>query len=226
MTGNAEIARKLHEAKQLKGLQGSPSHKARGSNPTNIATVNAATPSPKSATTKGDSLNPAMPAKPKIVRVDKGDYARLVRESKLVPGLKEKLAANKMAYKKLDDDFKDLEAEFLELQQDYDDLKSRSAKKGTGRKKSEAKKDIIDAIHHHVREITFRTVKFAQPGNEITTVTKRVWHEIREKQNLTHPSTGLNEAKFVEIYGSVVQSELSLARQYVQTRGQTAARRK
>jgi len=28
VTGNAEIARKLHEAKQLKGLQGSTSHKA------------------------------------------------------------------------------------------------------------------------------------------------------------------------------------------------------
>ena len=149
-----------------------------------------------------------------------------MRDSKLVPGLKEKLAENKMAYKKLQDDFQDLEAEFTELQQDYDDLKSRSAKKGTGRKKSEAKKDIIDAIHHHVREITFRTVKFAQPGKEIATVTKRIWHEIKEKQNLNNPSTGLNEAKFVEIYGSVVQSELSLARQYVQTRGQNAARSK
>ena len=72
MTGNAEIARKLDEAKKLKGLQGSPSHKARGSNPTNIATVNAATPSPKSATTKGDSLNPAMPAKPKMLELIKG----------------------------------------------------------------------------------------------------------------------------------------------------------
>ena len=78
MTGNAEIARKLHEAKQLKGLQGTPSHKARGSNHTktlNFATLNAATPSPKSATTKEDSLNRGMAAKKKIVRVDKEEYA-------------------------------------------------------------------------------------------------------------------------------------------------------
>jgi len=104
VTGNAEIARKLHEAKQLKGLQGTPSHKARGSNPTNIATVNAATPSPKSATTKGDSLNQAMPAKKKIVRVEKEEYARLVKDSKLVKTLQKKLAEDKMAYKKLQDD--------------------------------------------------------------------------------------------------------------------------
>jgi hypothetical protein len=222
VTGNAEIARKLHEAKQLKGLQASPSHKARGSNPTNIA----ATPSPKSATTKGDSLNQAMPTKQKIVRVEKGEYTRLVKDSKLVKTLKQKLAEEKMEHKKLQDDYADLEAEFLELQEEYNQLKSASGKKITGRKKSEAKKDIIDAIHHHVREITFRTVKFAQPGKEIAAKTKDIWHQIKDKQNLNNPSSGLNEHKFVEIYAPVVQSELSLARQYVQTRGQNAARRK
>jgi len=226
VTGNAEIARKLHEAKQLKGLQGSPSHKARGSNPTNIAKLNAATPSPKSATTKGDSLNQAMPAKKKIVSIDKDEYARLVKDSELVAGLKEKMAAGKMAYKKLNDKFKNLEEELYLLQEDYDQLKSASGKKSTGRKKLQAKKDVIDAIHHHVREITFRTVKFAQPGKEIAAKTKDVWHQIKDKQNLDNPSSGLNEHKFVEIYAPVVQSELSLARQYVQTRGQNAARRK
>jgi len=167
-----------------------------------------------------------MPAKKKIVRVDKDEYARLVKDSELVAGLKEKLAAGKMAYKKLNDKFKNLEEELYLLQEDFDQLKSASGKKSTGRKKSEAKKDVIDAIHHHVREITFRTVKFAQPGDEIATKMKQIWHQIKEKQNLNNPSTGLNEAKFVEIYSSVVQSELSLARQYVQTRGQNAARSK
>jgi hypothetical protein len=167
-----------------------------------------------------------MPAKNKIVRVEKDEYALLVKDSKLVAGLKEKLAEGKMAYKKLHDDYEDLEAEFLELQEDYNQLKSASGKKITGRKKSEAKKDVIDAIHHHVREITFRTVKFAQPGKEIASKTKDIWHQIKDKQNLNNPSSGLNEAKFVEIYAPVVQSELSLARQYVQTRGQNAARRK
>ena len=102
------------------------------------------------------------------------------------------------------------------------------AERAGGRKKNSTKhlqkQDVNNAIHYQVRDITSRNVKFAQAGKELTAVTSKIWTEIKDAQKLEQGDQPLDEKKFVHIYGSVVQSELSVARQYVQTRCQSAAR--
>ena len=111
------------------------------------------------------------------------------------------------------------------LRQVIDEL---AAERAGGRKKNSTKhlqkQDVKDAIHDQVRDITSRNVKFAQAGKELTAVTSKIWTEIKDAQKLEQGDQPLDEKKFVHIYGSVVQSELSIARQYVQTRCQSAAR--
>jgi chromosome segregation ATPase len=111
------------------------------------------------------------------------------------------------------------------LRQVIDEL---MAERAGGRKKKSTKhlqkQDVNEAIHNQVRDITSRNVKFAQAGTELTTVTSKIWTEIKDAQKLEQGDQPLDLKKFVHIYGSVVQSELSVARQYVQTRCQSAAR--
>lgn len=106
-------------------------------------------------------------------------------------------------------------------------IEELQAERGARKRKSTKhlqKEDVNAAIHIQVREFTSRNVKFAQPGKEIEDVTKTIWHQIKDAQKLDQGDKPLDEKKFCFIYTSVVQAELSIARQYVQSRGQQAAR--
>ena len=114
-----------------------------------------------------------------------------------------------------------LRMEVVELQ---NQIKANRDKNGGKSTKDERSTDITKEISTFVKETLFRTIKFAQPGKEMTTTaTLRVWNGIKERLNLEEPPKGLDFGEFYRIYYPVVQTELSLARQYVQSRSQDAA---
>jgi hypothetical protein len=113
-----------------------------------------------------------------------------------------------------------LRMEVVELQ---NQIKANRDKNGGKSTKDERSTDITKEISTFVKETLFRTIKFAQPGKEMTTATLRVWNGIKERLNLEEPPKSLDFGEFYRIYFPVVQTELSLARQYVQSRSQGAA---
>ncbi len=112
----------------------------------------------------------------------------------------------------------------LELVEVQNQIKANRDKNGGKSTKDERSTDITKEISTFVKETLFRTIKFAQPGKEMTTTaTLRVWNGIKERLNLEEPPKGLDFGEVYRIYFPVVQTELSLARQYVQSRSQDAA---
>ena len=86
--------------------------------------------------------------------------------------------------------------------------------------KHEQAKDVTLAIDAYVKDTLSRTVKFAQPGNELNRATKMVFDGIKVDLRL-----GDEEApEFVRIYASHVSTALSTRRQYAQSWGQASAK--
>jgi hypothetical protein len=115
---------------------------------------------------------------------------------------------------------RDLRLEVEELQ---NKIKANRDKNGVKSTKDERSTDITKEISTFVKDTLFRTIKFAQPGQEMSTATQRVWNGIKERLMLELPPKSLDFGEFYRIYYPVVQTELSLARQYVQSRSQDAA---
>jgi hypothetical protein len=115
---------------------------------------------------------------------------------------------------------RDLRMEVVEVQKQ---IKANRDKNGGKSTKHEQSTDITKEISTFVKETLFRTIKFARPGQEMTTATQRVWNGIKGRLKLEEPPKSLDFGEFYRIYYSVVQTELSLARQYVQSRSQDAA---
>ena len=98
-------------------------------------------------------------------------------------------------------------------------LESIRGKKGKKNRKAEQKQDVKTAVRDFVKGNLFRTIKFAAPGDELTSATKKVWAGIKGKNRLDKKGPNkLTEEEFVEIYDSFVSTILSEQRQYVQTR--------
>ena len=74
-----------------------------------------------------------------------------------------------------------------------------------------------------MKGVLFRTVKFAQTGDQLTKACKLVWNGIKDKKKLELGDNALTEDDFCEIYEPFVATCLSLRRQYVQTQTQKAA---
>ena len=120
-------------------------------------------------------------------------------------------------------------ADLAEYKAKYEKLitkKKRASKKTAvvGLRKDEQREDVKLNIGTYVKEVTFRTVKFAQPGESIIEVTKSIWRGIRARFGLDKGPNALTEDDFVEIYDSHVMHELSARRQYCQTRCLNAAK--
>ena len=115
---------------------------------------------------------------------------------------------------------KDCRLEVVELQ---NQIKANRDKNGGKSTKDERSTDITKEISTFVKDTLFRTIKFAQPGQEMTTATQGMWNGIKGRLKLEEPPKSLNFGEFNRIYHPVVQTELSLARQYVQSRSQDAA---
>ena len=116
----------------------------------------------------------------------------------------------------------------------YEEIKAKyekmSAKKPRGKgkqglisRKEEQNSDVVKAISSHIKEVLFRTHKFVLPGDELTKAAKLVWVAIKDNLKLDKGPSALTQDDFVEIYDSVILSELSARRQYCQTRCKLAA---
>ena len=126
---------------------------------------------------------------------------------------------------------KDLQRQISERDAQISELKDERTgknRKGGGRKgrKSEQKDDVKDMIKAYVKDVLFRTVKFAQPGTELYEATQKVWLGIKDKNKLDRGPDALDMDNFIEIYESEVLTQLSGSRQYTQTRAHAAAKGK
>ena len=101
-------------------------------------------------------------------------------------------------------------------------LKDLAAKTKTKSTKLEQMDDVKKEITLQMKD-TFRTIKFVQAGQELVTATERVWKGVKVRLKLNQPPHSLVSEEFLCIYAPVVQTELSLCRQYVQSRSQKAA---
>ena len=123
--------------------------------------------------------------------------------------------------KVLEKDIKDKDALITYLQTKVTNLKKKRKGKA-GSRKHEANTDVIAAIDAYVKGILFRTVKFAQVGHELQSVTKVVWDEIKGKKKLEVGANPMTLTDFTEIYDSSILKSLSDCCQYIQTRCQDA----
>lgn len=139
---------------------------------------------------------------------------------------KEELRLTKLAITSLTKDKGVVVAKNRDLRLELDEIRAsiRANSNKTGKStKLERSKDIEKEIGTTVKETLFRTVKFAQPGKELATATKRVWNVVKIRLNLEEEPKCLDFDEFNRIYAPVVQHNLSLCRQYVQSRSQEAA---
>jgi len=147
-------------------------------------------------------------------------------EAKIIT-LKEDLMQNQKALTALTEHKNGLVTQNRDCRMELADLQSLikaiRAKNGGKSTKDERSSDITKEIGTFVKDNLFRTIKFAQPGQEMSTATQRVWNGIKGRLKLEEPPKSLNFDEFYRIYHPVVQTELSLARQYVQSRSQDAA---
>ena len=138
------------------------------------------------------------------------EEARLA-EAALTLALKQK---NEVAEKN-----QDLRIQNDKVQQQFKDLAAKKKNKST---KYEQMSDVKEEITLQIKNI-FRTIKFAQAGQELVLATERMWKNVNGRLRLDQPPHNLNAEEFTRIYASFTQTNLSLARQYVQSRSQEAA---
>lgn len=159
--------------------------------------------------------------------VNANDYKKMESENKQlkkdIGKLPQELAQLKENYGKVADENKNLRVTVANLQEQLNKMRKKRGRKGAVNRKSEQSEDVKDAIDEYVKGVLFRTVKFAQSGNQLTSATKLVWHGIKDKKKLEVGDSPLTDEDFCEIYESHVGTALSLRRQYVQTQTQKAA---
>ena len=113
------------------------------------------------------------------------------------------------------------------LEKEYEKLKKQKAKgrksKSSVSREDEANDDVKAAIKTFVRDVMFRTVKFAVPGDSLNAASTQVWNGIKDKLKLDKGPNAITLEDFAEIYGGSILKELSARRQYSQTRCKLAA---
>lgn len=162
----------------------------------------------------------------KNVKIKKEIYNELIQEFKKVRSTNTQLTDN---CKRLTDSVKKLskagstkDATIKTLQAKVTEL-SQKRKKGKLGRKDDQVSDVNEAINTYVKDVLFRTVKFAQPGKELRKATTAVWEGIKGKMKLEEGPSPLSLEDFIEIYDGVVLTALSGRRQYAQTRCEVAA---
>lgn len=159
--------------------------------------------------------------------VNAADYHKMEQENKqlrkeagTLPAEKKELTEENS---KLVEENKNLRVEVAHLREQINKMKKKRGRKGVACRKSEQNEDVKEAINEYVKGVLFRTVKFAQSGDQLTKASKLVWKGIKDKKKLEIGENALTEDDFCEIYDSFVATCLSLRRQYVQTQTQKAA---
>ena len=123
----------------------------------------------------------------------------------------------------------DAEKRIQQLLKENGELKARLKKLAKGKSAKAAAKimqatDILKEIEKFARGLLFRTVKFTHSTKHLEKATQKTWLSIKDEMKLESPPQKLDEKKFSEIYSSAVAKFISKERQYLQTRGQDAAR--
>ena len=137
-----------------------------------------------------------------------------------------KLRAEKTQWEK---DKAELEGKVTELESKVKELESQAPKKRKSDKtsrKDEQKEDVNKAINDYVKDVLFRSHKFAPPGAKLKACCEHVWKGIKDKLKLDKGPAPLQQSDFEEIYESTVLAALSYRRQYVQSRCELAAKGK
>ena len=87
----------------------------------------------------------------------------------------------------------------------------------------EAKQDVKESIDTYIKHVTFRNVKFAPPGDQLTTVACTIYAALKAKNLLDDEDEELLEQDFVDIYSNWILHCLSERRNYVQARARNGA---
>lgn len=165
--------------------------------------------------------------KDSTLTVNAADYKKMEQEIKQLKKDVGKMPVEnkqlKEANDKLVDENTNLRVKVADLLEQINKMRKKRGRKGVVNRKSEQNEDVKEAIDEYVKSVLFRTVKFAQSGDQLTNATKLVWKGIKEKKKLEIGEDPLTEMDFCEIYESHVATCLSLRRQYVQTQTQKAA---
>jgi chromosome segregation ATPase len=163
-----------------------------------------------------------------LLQRDKQKTVTIEEKDGVIAEKEEDITEFEETVKELKDKVKTLEIENVRLKTKCNDIlkevKELRTKKTKSSTKNEQSDDISNTIHEHIKDFVYRNTKFAQTGPELKAVTNRVWNGIKAGQNLDTGEDAINFKEFNRIYGCVVQSELSLRRQYSQTRGQQAGK--
>lgn len=174
-------------------------------------------------TMTGSQLNVKTVNNGKDVQLKKTDYTKL----------KNTLASAKTKNEELKTEVGELKTELVDKDRVIGELKQKLSKaqgnKKKGKKnerKDEQKDDVNTAIFEFMKAVLFRTVKFARPGAELKAACKTVWFGIKDNLALDEGPKALDLEEFTDIYDSKVLEYLSGRRQYVQTRGEVAAKGK
>jgi uncharacterized phage infection (PIP) family protein YhgE len=158
--------------------------------------------------------------KDRAVTIEEKDGVIAEKEEDITE-LKETVKELKGKMKTLDIENVRLKTKCSDILKEVKELRTKKTKSST---KNEQSDDINSTIHEHIKDFVYRNTKFAQTGPELKAVTNRVWNGIKADQNLDTGEDAITFKEFNRIYGCVVQSELSLRRQYSQTRGQQAGK--
>lgn len=110
-------------------------------------------------------------------------------------------------------------------------LKAARGKK-TKSTKWEWVKGVTDKVGEHIRDVLFRTIKFVNTEKSLEAATIKCWEAVKDDLNLDSEAakealegTGHTpRSEFIRIYASFVSGRFSHCRQYVQSRGQDAAK--
>ena len=147
-------------------------------------------------------------------------YKQMKKDLGKLPAENKELTAENA---KLLEENKVLRSEVVDLRDKFNKMKKKRGRKGVPNRKSEQNEDVKEAITEYVKGVLFRTVKFAQTGDQLTKACKLVWNGIKDKKKLELGDDALTEDDFCKIYEPFVATCLSLRRQYVQTQTQKAA---
>ena len=158
----------------------------------------------------------------KTVTITASNWAKVLEEIKKKTKIYDDLTKTN---KSLETSLAESQELIEELQEEVNSLKKTKKGKAKGRK-SEQKHDVQKAIDDFVKQVAFRTIKFARPGNELKAACNLIWEGIKDKMRLDKGPSPLDLEDFRDIYESKVLSSLSERRQYFQTRCSEAAKGK
>lgn len=121
---------------------------------------------------------------------------------------------------------RDLEGELADIKKEFEALKKnkpKGRKNKSASREDEARDDVKLGIRGFMKDVLFRTVKFAVPGPSLDAASAQTWNGLKDKLKLDVGPNAITLDDFTAIYGASILKELSARRQYCQSRCKKAA---